>query len=323
MSAAPLLAVRDLRVHFPATPHAIRAVDGIDLDVRSGETQGLVGESGCGKTTLARAIAGLEPTAVGSVRLAGRELIGLTRRARRSVCRELQMVFQDPASSLDPRMTVAGILGEPLWLHERAGRAEIEARVCGLMERVGIDARLRHRYPHEFSGGQKQRVCIARALAVRPHLIVCDEAVSALDVSIQAQILNLLADLQDEFGLAYLFISHDLAVVRHVADRIAVMYLGQFVEEARAEAVLAGPRHPYTRGLLAAVPSVEPGVSPVAPVRGDVPSPARPPAGCRFHTRCPDVFERCARESPLLAAVGDGASRCFLSHPAAGDGASA
>ena len=323
MSAPPLLAVRNLRVHFPATPHAIRAVDGVDLDIRAGETQGLVGESGCGKTTLARAIVGLEPTAVGSVRLAGRELVGLTRRARRSVCRDLQMVFQDPAASLDPRMTAAGILGEPLRLHERAGRAEIEARVCELMERVGIDASLRHRYPHEFSGGQKQRICIARALAVRPRLVVCDEAVSALDVSIQAQILNLLADLQDEFGLAYLFISHDLAVVRHVADRITVMYLGQFVEEGRAEAVLAEPRHPYTRGLLAAVPSVEPGVPAIAPVRGDVPSPARPPAGCRFHTRCPEVFERCARESPRLAAVGDGASRCFLSDPAPGDGASA
>jgi oligopeptide transport system ATP-binding protein len=323
MTGAPLLAVRDLRVHFPGAPLPIRAVDGVDLEVRAGETLGLVGESGCGKSTLARAIVGIEPTAVGSVRLDGREVVGLGRRARRSVCRELQMVFQDPAASLDPRMTIAGILEEPLRLHRSCGRGEIEARVCELMERVGIDSRLRHRHPHEFSGGQKQRVCIARALAVGPRLIVCDEAVSALDVSIQAQILNLLADLQAEYGLAYLFISHDLAVVRHVADRIAVMYLGQMVEEGSADAVLAAPRHPYTRSLRGAVPSVEPGVAPVAPVRGDVPSPARPPAGCRFHTRCPEVLERCAREEPPWVAVGEGASRCFLAGPAGRGGASA
>ncbi|MDH3211997.1 MAG: ABC transporter ATP-binding protein [Myxococcales bacterium] len=323
MTRAPLLAVRDLRVHFPATPHAIRAVDGVDLDVGSGETVGLVGESGCGKTTLARAIVGIEPGARGSVRLAGRELIGLARRERRSLCGALQMVFQDPATSLDPRMTIAGILGEALRLHERPVRAEVDVRVCELMERVGLDARLRHRHPHEFSGGQKQRVCIARALAVRPLLIVCDEAVSALDVSIQAQILNLLADLQDEFGLAYLFISHDLAVVRHVADRIAVMYLGQIVEEGRAETVLAGPKHPYTRSLRGAVPSLEPGVPPIVSVRGDVPSAARPPGGCRFHTRCPEAFERCARESPPRVAVGDGTSRCFLADSAPGGEASA
>jgi len=258
MSAAPLLAVRDLRVHFPATPHAIRAVDGIDLDVRSGETQGLVGESGCGKTTLARAIAGLEPTAVGSVRLAGRELIGLTRRARRSVCRELQMVFQDPASSLDPRMTVAGILGEPLWLHERAGRAEIEARVCGLMERVGIDARLRHRYPHEFSGGQKQRICIARALAAEPEFIICDEVTSALDQIVAEGILKLLDRIQREFNLAYMFITHDLATVRAIADEVVVMLQGRIVEQGPTEAMFTPPHHEYTDLLLSSVPEMDP-----------------------------------------------------------------
>ncbi len=319
MTAEPLLALRGLAVHFPAAPLPIRAVDGVDLDLRVGETLALVGESGCGKTTLARAITGLEAPSAGSVRFAGRELVGLSGRARRAVCRQLQLVFQDPYASLNPRMTVAAILGEPLRLHKRLPRAETEARVCALMERVGLDPALRRHYPHQFSGGQRQRISIARALAVEPQLVICDEAVSALDVSIQAQILNLLQDLQDELGLAYLFITNDLGVVRHLADRVAVMYLGQIVEQGSAEAVFRAPQHPYTEVLLASVPSLDPGrARDVHRVQGDVPSPSRPPGGCRFHTRCPRVFDRCRREAPPLFPAGDGESRCFLAEPPGG-----
>ncbi len=322
MSGEPLLAVDNLRVQFPGAPLPVRAVDGVSLRIRAGETLALVGESGCGKSTLARALLGLEPSASGSVRFDGAELLGLSPRALRAHRRGMQMVFQDPSASLNPRMTAAAALAEALRLHARLARTEVDARVCALMERVGLDPALRHRHPHEFSGGQRQRICIARALAVGPRLIVCDEAVSALDVSIQAQILNLLQDLRDAHGLSYLFISHDLAVVRHVADRVAVMYVGQIVEEGSAAAIFAAPRHPYTRALLDAVPTPDPRQPrQKAPVRGDVPSPARPPPGCRFHPRCPVVFSRCAREAPPLLRLGEeGASRCFLSEPSGANG---
>ncbi len=305
----PLLDVRELQVHFPTPRGVVRAVDGVDLRVAAGETLGLVGESGCGKSTLARAIVGLEPPTAGSVRFEGAELVGRTQRALRPVRRHLQMVFQDPYASLNPRMRIGAIVGEPIQLHDRLARGEHAARVDELLGRVGLDPDLRARYPHELSGGQRQRVCIARALSVGPRLIVCDEAVSALDVSVQAQILNLLRDLQRDLGLAYLFITHDLGVVRYVADRVAVMYLGQIVEEGPTESILTAPRHPYTRALLAAVPATDPDVAwHPAGIRGDVPSPSRPPSGCRFHTRCPEVIDRCRSEAPALQ---DGA-RCHL-----------
>jgi oligopeptide transport system ATP-binding protein len=292
----------------------VRAVDGVDLAIRAGETLALVGESGCGKSSLARAVTGLVPVAAGSIRLGGEELVGRSRRALRPLRRRMQMVFQDPYASLNPRRDATALIAEPLVVQGGVSRAARERRVEELMQRVGLDPSLRHRYAHEFSGGQRQRICIARALAAEPELVICDEATSALDVSIQAQILNLLNQLRRDLGLAYLFISHDLGVVRYLADRVAVMYLGQIVEEGSTERIFADPQHPYTRGLLAAVPLLDPertGVT--APVRGDVPSPANPPTGCRFHTRCPQVFERCAREAPDFAPVGDGRSRCFLS----------
>lgn len=309
----PFLEVRDLRVYFSSPLGPVRAVDEVSLSLDAGETLALVGESGCGKSTLARAIMGLEVPSSGSILLEGKPLGALASPARRVRCRELQMVFQDPDASLNPRMTLSDSVSEPLALHERLTRREREARVCDLLERVGLDPAMRHRYPHELSGGQRQRVCIARALAVRPKLVICDEAVSALDVSIQAQILNLLADLRRTLELSYLFITHDLGVVRQIANRVAVMYLGQIVEIADAEQLFAAPQHPYTRALLAAVPRVDPeqGRERVH-ARGDVPSPARPPSGCRFHPRCAEVFDRCPREAPPLYAVRNGVSRCFL-----------
>jgi oligopeptide/dipeptide ABC transporter ATP-binding protein len=223
------------------------------------------------------------------------------------------MVFQDPDASLNPRLTLAASVSEPIELHDSIDARARERRVVELFERVGLDPTMRTRYPHELSGGQRQRVCIARALAVSPDVIICDEAVSALDVSVQAQILNLLQDLQNDLGLTYLFITHDLGVVRQIADRIAVMYLGQVVELSTADALFASPQHPYTRALLAAVPSLEPGRAPTIRARGDVPSPARPPSGCRFHTRCSEKFDRCPKEAPALYPVREGVSRCFLS----------
>ena len=308
-----LLSVRDLEVRFGTGAAATRAVDGVSLELRPGETLAVVGESGCGKTTLARAIAGLERPAGGSVRFDGVELTGLPTRARRRLASELQMIFQDPYASLNPRMTAEAIVAEPILLHERLGRAERTDRVCELLARVGLDPALRRRYPHEFSGGQRQRICIARALASRPRLVLCDEAVSALDVSVQAQILNLLADLREEFSLSYLFITHDLGVVRQLAQRVAVMYVGQIVEEAPVEALFAAPRHPYTRALLEAVPAVGGDARWLdARLPGEPASPARPPSGCRFHPRCPEAFDRCRAEAPPLHELPDARSRCFL-----------
>jgi oligopeptide/dipeptide ABC transporter ATP-binding protein len=307
-----LLEVSGLEVHFGAGSEPVRAVDGVSLQLHRGETLGLVGESGCGKSTLARAIAGLAPVRSGSVRLDGCELVGLSRRALRKQRPRLQMVFQDPLASLNPRLTVSSLVGEALVLHEGLSGAELDRRVGELLEQVGLEPDRRRQYPHQFSGGQRQRICIARALAAGPELLLCDEVTSALDVSIQAQILNLLTDLQDQLGIAMLFITHDLGVVRYVAQRVAVMYLGQVVEERATAELFEAPAHPYTQALLAAAPSLSGDTAPTARVHGDVPSPARPPSGCRFHTRCPRAEERCSKTPPAAVPVPGGHASCLL-----------
>jgi peptide/nickel transport system ATP-binding protein len=326
VSGPPLLEVRGLRTWFPIRRGVlqrvvghVRAVDGVDLAIRAGETLALVGESGCGKTTVGRSLLRLVEPSAGQVVFDGVDLLALAPRELRPYRRQLQLVFQDPLSALDPRMRVRDAIAEGMNAFALgANAAERTERVAALMQKVKLDPRQMWRYPHEFSGGQRQRICVARALAVEPRLVICDESVSALDVSIQAQILNLLRDLQAELGLTYLFITHDLGVVRYLADRVAVMYVGQIVEEAPSEQLFRAPAHPYTQALLAAVPSLDPARRGVE-VRalGDVPSPASPPAGCRFHTRCPAVFERCRREPPALCASGAGQSRCFLAEQAA------
>ena len=310
-----LLEVRNLSVHFPAAPRPVRAVDGASFTIERGETLALVGESGCGKSTIARAIMGLVPATAGDLRFDGAAMPPLGEPGRRALLSRLQMIFQDPDASLNPRLTILSSIAEPIEITEpRLPRKEREERALSLMSDVGLDRTLGGRYPHELSGGQRQRVCIARALAVRPELLVCDEAVSALDVSIQAQILNLLVDLRERFALSYLFITHDLRVVRHVATRVAVMYLGQIVELGPTDALFDAPRHPYTRALLAAVPSLAKAAVPQgARARGDIPSPSNPPIGCRFHTRCPEVFDRCPKEEPsLFELTGERRCRCFL-----------
>jgi oligopeptide transport system ATP-binding protein len=313
----PLLQVSDLVKHFPIKSGIlfdrevgrVRAVDGVSFSINAGETLGLVGESGCGKSTLCRTLLQLiEPTS-GSVRFEGREIAGTSRRAMRPLRREMQMIFQDPYASLNPRKRVGQIVGDPIRLHGLASGEELKGRVQALLERVGLSAEHHNRYPHEFSGGQRQRIGIARALALQPKLIVADEPVSALDVSIQAQIINLLDDLQDDFNLTYLFVAHDLGVVRHVADRIAVMYLGKIVEVGPAQEVYSNPIHPYTLSLLSAIPIPDPEANRArAPqvVEGDVPSPANPPAACRFHPRCPYATEVCSEIEPELIDHGRG-----------------
>ncbi|MFH2006904.1 MAG: ABC transporter ATP-binding protein [bacterium] len=286
----------------------LRAVVEVDLDVRQGECHGLVGESGCGKSTLGRAVLRLLPLSAGRILFQGTDLTALSSRALRPHRRRMQMIFQDPQASLNPRFTVAQAVAEPLAIHRLADRKDREQRVLALLRDVGLDETVAGRYPHELSGGQRQRVGVARALAVDPLFIVADEPVSALDVSVQAQLLNLLEDLRGARGLSFLFISHDLRVVEHLCDRVSVMYLGRIVERAATPELFANPRHPYTDALLAAVPSLVPGSAPGAKLTGEVPSPLAPPPGCPFHPRCPreDRPEACAQEVPPLEELSDG-----------------
>jgi oligopeptide transport system ATP-binding protein len=311
----PLLSVRNLAKRFPVTGgilgrtlEHVHAVDGVSFDLEAGETLGLVGESGCGKSTTGRCILRLIEPSAGEIRFDGRDVRAMAPRELRGLARGMQIIFQDPFASLNPRMTVGAIVGEALTIHGLARDArEHDERVANLLQTVGLHPEHRRRYPHEFSGGQRQRIGIARALAVSPRLIVCDEPVSALDVSIQAQVINLLEDLQQQFGLAYLFIAHDLSVVEHISRRVAVMYLGRIVELASSRELYSSPKHPYTEALLSAVPVPDPAAKKKRIVlQGDVPNPIRPPAGCHFHPRCPHAMERCRAEAPVLREVSPG-----------------
>ena len=310
--ADALLEVRDLKVHFPVTRGAllqrvvgqVKAVDGVSFTVRPGEVLGLVGESGCGKTTVARSILKLVAPTSGQILFDGTDIWAMSKAEEAGLRRRMQAIFQDPYSSLNPRMKIREIVGEPFVIHESSiGRQEIDRRVRDLLDLCGLPGRIADRYPHEMSGGQRQRVGIARALALKPDLIVCDEAVSALDVSIQAQIINLLVDLKDELGLTYVFIGHDLSVVKHICDRVAVMYLGRIAEFAGSDTLFGQPLHPYTRALLDAVPVPDPVVEASSEhqvLSGEIPSPLNPPSGCVFHPRCPIAVESCRTDVPPL-----------------------
>ena len=313
---APLLQVKNLVKHFPVKGGLLQrqvgrvhAVDGLSFDMAAGETLGVVGESGCGKSTMGRCLLRLiEPTS-GEVWFEGKNVTAMGKDDLRAMARDMQIIFQDPYASLNPRMTVGAIIGEALTIHKLAPTKEAyQARIVELLETVGLSADHMRRYPHEFSGGQRQRIGIARALAVNPKLVVCDEAVSALDVSIQAQVINLLEDLQAQFNLTYIFIAHDLSVVEHISDRVAVMYLGRIVEIAPARDLYITPRHPYTEALLSAVPIPDPTIKRKRiMLQGDVPSPINPPTGCHFHTRCPKAqHPRCSTEKPQLQQAADG-----------------
>ena len=313
-AAEPLLSVQHLKKYFPIhrgvlgriAAH-VKAVDDISFDVNRGETFGLVGESGCGKTTAGRAILRLLEPDGGTIRFDGVDLLSLNKRDLRLKRRDMQIIFQDPYASLNPRMMIRTIVGEPFAIHKIGNRSDRTDRVAELLKTVGMDSSAMNRYPHEFSGGQRQRIGIARALALKPKLIVADEPVSALDVSIQAQIINLLGELQEQFGLTYLFISHSIPVIEHISTRIGVMYLGKLVEVGTSEQICRSAKHPYTQALLSAVPIPDPAVKKQRVVlRGDVPTPINPPAGCRFHTRCPIAADRCKIEEPPLRQIEEG-----------------
>lgn len=316
-----ILMVQGIKKHYRASAglffraaKPVRAVDGVDITIERGMSMGLVGESGCGKSTLARVILRLEEPTAGRVYLDGTDFLALKGKELRRTRRRIQMVFQDPYSSLNPRMSVGSAIAEGIKIHRLARGGEVRDRVHALLEKVGLPPAAAARYPHEFSGGQRQRICIARALAVEPDIIVADEPVSALDVSVRAQIINLLSDLQQDMGLTYLFIAHDLGVVEHVSDAVSVMYLGKIVEHASSRELFANPLHPYTAGLLASIPLPDPAGQRVkASIRGDVPSPMDIPPGCSFHTRCPHVMDRCRRDIPKLIEIESGRTvSCWL-----------
>lgn len=304
-----LLGVRGLVKHFPVenSDDVVRAVDGVSFDIFAGETLGLVGESGCGKSTVGRCLLRLHEPTAGEVLFEGQNIIGLPHREMQALRREMQIIFQDPYASLNPRLSIRSIISEPLKIHGIGNKAEQRERVADLLSKVGLDPKYMDRYAHEFSGGQRQRIGIARALALNPKLIICDEPVSALDVSVQAQVVNLLQDLQQEFGLTYLFISHGLAVVEHISNRVAVMYLGKIVEIAEAKELYENPLHPYTKALLSAIPIPDPKEKRERIIlTGDVPTPINPPSGCRFRTRCPIAKPECASVEPTLEEHGSG-----------------
>ena len=315
-TATPLLRVRDLKTHFSlrkaglfgGKARVLKAVDGVSFDLAKGEVLGIVGESGCGKSTVGRTLTKLEPATAGKALLEGRDILPLSAPAFRPLRRDIQMIFQDPFASLNPRLTIEQTLAEPVRIHGLAkGREAIRARIADTLTKVGLDPKVMHRHPHEFSGGQRQRIGIARVMIVEPRLVIADEAVSALDVSIQAQVLNLIKDLQRESGISMLFISHDLGVVRHISDRVAVMYLGRIVETAPKSLLFSRPAHPYTRLLLASIPRIRPGRQPVADL-GEPGNAAAPPPGCAFHPRCPFATDICRTTRPEIADMGEGQS---------------